>query len=214
MELPEIQNIIEQIFSKSGYEVNSFTFFCPTSSSISMKKTASSLDISFKEGMPSVKTKKFFITISAHLEGLSLREDGGTIKLKYFPDINFSYGQESSEERFGACNNNNVDTKIIKSQINTEFPDSARNKIANLALKYTQEWANIASDNGNDLSFYKNKRLRKKYRQDCEAFVKENIMLSKDIEAKSAILTFILIYFVLPAVVSWVVKKFLDNFFK
>jgi hypothetical protein len=213
MELSELKNIIEQIFSKSGYEVNSFTFFCPTSSSISMKKTESSLDISFKEGMPSVKTKKFFITISAHLEGLSLGEDGGTIKLKYFPDINFSYGRNSSEERFGAFKNN-IDIKKIKSQINQEFPDSARNKIANLALQYAQEWTNIASDNGNDLSFYKNKRLRKKHRQDCESFVKENIMLSKDVEAKSAILTFILIYFVLPAVVSWVVKKFLDNFFK
>lgn len=213
MELAELKNIIEQIFSKSGYEVNSFTFFCPTSSSISIKKTNDSLDISFKEGMPSVQTKKLFIPITAHLEGISLGEDGGTIKLKYFPDINFSYGQDSREERFGAYNNT-IDTKLIKSQINKEFPDSARNKIANLALKYTQEWANIASDNGNDLSFCKSKRLRNKYRQDCESFVKENIMLSKDIEAKSAILTFILIYFVLPAVVSWVVKKFLDNFFK
>lgn len=213
MELSELKNIIEQIFSKSGYEVNSFTFFCPTSSSISMKKTDASLDISFSDGMPSVQTKKLFIPITAHLEGISLGEEGGTIKLKYFPDISFSYGQNASEERFGDCNNN-VNTKIIQSQINQEFPDSARNKIANLALKYTQEWANIASNNGNDLSFCKSKKLRKRHRQDCEAFVKENILLSKDIEAKSAILTFILIYFVLPAVVSWVVKKFLDNFFK
>jgi len=213
MELSEIKNIIEQIFSKSGYEVNSFTFFCPTSSSISMKKTESSLDIYFKEGMPSVQTRKLFIPITAHLEGISLKEDGGTIKLKYFPDISFSYGQNDSKERFGSFNNN-VDTKIIKSQINNEFPDSARNKIANLALKYAQEWTSIATDNGNDIFLCKNKRLRKKYMQDCEAFVKENILLSKDIEAKSAILTFILIYFVLPAVVSWVVKKFLDNFFK
>lgn len=213
MELSEIKNIIEQIFSKSGYEVNGFTFLCPTSSSISIKKNGSSLDIYFEEGMPSVKTRKLFIPITAHLQGISLGEDGGTIKLKYFPDINFSYGQDASEERFAACNNT-VDTSRIKSQINKEFPDSARNKIANLALKYAQEWTSIASDNGNDLSLCKNKRLRKKYMQDCESFVKENVMLSKDIEAKSAVLTFILAYFVVPIIVKWVVKKFLDNFFK
>ena len=36
---------------------------------------------------------------------------------------------------------------------------------------------------------------------------------SGDIEARSGILAFVLIYFVLPAVISWVVKKFLDNYF-
>jgi uncharacterized membrane protein len=56
-------------------------------------------------------------------------------------------------------------------------------------------------------------KSRRQYRKDCEAFVKENILASRDVEAKSAVLTFILVYFVLPAVISWVVKKFLDNYF-
>ena len=206
MELSEVKQIVEQVFSDAGYEINNFTFFCPTSLSISLEKTANDLSIKFNTGLPSVQTKKLFIPITAQLQGISLGEDGGSIKLKYFPDIKFSYGQ--SEERFGSCSSN-VDLDRIKSEINKEFPDTERNTIAKLALKYTQEWTSIASANG----LCEDLKSRRQYRKDCEAFVKENILASRDVEAKSAVLTFILIYFVLPAVISWVVKKFLDNYF-
>ena len=206
MELSEVKQIVEQVFSDAGYEINNFTFFCPTSLSISLEKTANDLSIKFNTGLPSVQTKKLFIPITAQLQGISLGEDGCSIKLKYFPDIKFSYGQ--SEERFGSCSSN-VDLDRIKSEINKEFPDTERNTIAKLALKYTQEWTSIASTNG----LCKDLKSRRQYRKDCEAFVKENILASRDVEAKSAVLTFILIYFVLPAVISWVVKKFLDNYF-
>jgi len=206
MELSEVKQIVEQVFSDAGYEINNFTFFCPTSLSISLEKTANDLSIKFNTGLPSVQTKKLFIPITAQLQGISLGEDGGSIKLKYFPDIKFSYGQ--SEERFGSCSQN-VNLDKIKSEINREFPDTERNTIAKLALKYTQEWASIASANG----LCEDLKSRRQYRKDCEAFVKENILASRDVEAKSAVLTFILVYFVLPAVISWVVKKFLDNYF-
>ena len=89
MELSEVKQIVEQVFSDAGYEINNFTFFCPTSLSISLEKTANDLSIKFNTGLPSVQTKKLFIPITAQLQGISLGEDGGSIKLKYFPDIKF-----------------------------------------------------------------------------------------------------------------------------
>ena len=65
MELSEVKQIIEQVFSSAGYEVNKFTFFCPTSLSISIEKTANNLSIAFNTGLPSVQTKKLFIPITA-----------------------------------------------------------------------------------------------------------------------------------------------------
>lgn len=209
MEISEVKEIVEKVFSKDGYEVNNFTFFCPKSLSISLEKTSNDLSIKFNTGLPSVQTKKLFIPITAQLEGITLGEDGGSIKLKYFPDIKFSYGYGTKS--FGAYEPS-VDVYEMKHAINKQFPDPERNKIANLALQYAQEWISVASQNGTNLLF-KNKNLRKQHRKNCEAFVKENIMLSKDIEAKSAVLTFILVYFILPAVISWVVKKILDNYF-
>ena len=58
------------------------------------------------------------------------------------------------------------------------------------------------------------KKNKKLLAENCQKFVHENIVNSKEIEAKSVILTFILVYLILPSVISWVVKKFLDSFFK
>jgi hypothetical protein len=210
MDVSYIKKIVEEVFSKSGYKVDKFTLFCPSSLDVRINKIDDGISFDFTKVMPSVRTKKLFIPITAYVEGIFLGKLGGTIKLKYFPDFEFKYSG-FEQNNFGSAHH--VDLSDIKSCIAREYPDKQRRKIANLALQYANEWATIVSHNGVDFSRY-DKKNKKLLAENCQKFVHENIVNSKEIEAKSAILTFILVYLILPSVISWVVKKFLDSFFK
>jgi len=211
MDISYVRQAIDEVFSKSGYKIDKFTLFCPDVLDVQLTKKDDSISFDFKNIMPKVQTKKLLIPLTAYVEGISLGVAGGTIKLKYFPDFNFNYS-EFSEQRFGASTSN-VNIDGLKLAISKEYPDIERRKIANLALQYANEWGKIVSQNDTSLEYCK-KINREKVQKDCYNFVYENIVNSKEIKAKSAILTFILVYLVLPAVIKWVVKKFLDNFFK
>lgn len=210
MDVSYIKKIVEEVFSKSGYKVDKFTLFCPSILDVRINKIDDGISFDFTKVMPSVRTKKLLIPITAYVEGIFLGKLGGTIKLKYFPDFEFKYSG-FEQNNFGSAHH--VDLSDIKSCIAREYPDKQRRKIANLALQYANEWATIVSHNGVDFSRY-DKKNKKLLAENCQKFVHENIVNSKEIEAKSAILTFILVYLILPSVISWVVKKFLDSFFK
>ena len=210
MDVSYIKKIVEEVFSKSGYKVDKFTLFCPSILDVRINKIDDGISFDFTKVMPSVRTKKLLIPITAYVEGIFLGKLGGTIKLKYFPDFEFNYSG-FEQNNFGSAHH--VDLSDIKSCIAREYPDKQRRKIANLALQYANEWATIVSHNGVDFSRY-DKKNKKLLAENCQKFVHENIVNSKEIEAKSAILTFILVYLILPSVISWVVKKFLDSFFK
>ena len=176
-----------------------------------MEKKNDQLSLSFNDNLPSVTVKKIFIPVNVKVEGIVLKENEGSIRLKYFPDLTFTYedGIKFSEPRFGS---QAFDMTDFKEEIKKEFPDSQRRRIAETALKYANEWVNIANESGINFSQC-NPNKKKKMYDDCNKFVHENMMKSKEIEAKSAVLSFILIYFVLPAVISWIVKKLLDRTF-
>ena len=210
MEISYVKQAIEAIFSESGYKIDNFTLFCPPSLDVKLSKTEEGIHLDFSKIMPSVKTKKLLLPITAYVEGLFLGATGGTIKLKYFPDFSFKYSG-FTEKKFGVVAQNSYTGKI-KEDIIKEYPDAQRRKIAILALQYASEWGKIVSQN--DTKFEYCKKSDKEYAQkNCYNFVYENIVNSKEIQARSAVLTFILVYLVLPAIISWVVKKFLDNFF-
>lgn len=209
MDISEIKKIIDQVFSSDGFKFLNFFFTCPPSVDIKLNKDKEGINIDFTKSMPYVKTKRMLIPLTVYVEGLFLGENSGSVKLKYFPDLHFEYAG-FTDERFGS--DKSISLESFNNQINKEYPDEERRKIAKIALQYTNEWATIVSQAGLNIREC-GQVHRKKLKQDCEKFVLENIKNSKEIEAKSAILSFILIYFVLPAVVSWVVKKFLDNFF-
>lgn len=212
MDISKIKEAIESIFSSDGLQIAKFKFFCPPEISTGISKTDEGVSINFLDKLPYVKTRKLLIPITIEVEGLTLRENGGTVKLKYLPDFDFSYDFANDEKTFGAAPQKKFDLTNIKDQIATQYPDQERQKIAKLALKYANEWSILASASGIDIKDC-GKNSRKKLTEDCKAFVRDNIIKSQEIEAKSAILTFIVLYFVLPAIISWVVKKFLDNFF-
>lgn len=206
MDLNEIKLIIDQVFSKDGYKVGNFNFACPTNLSVDISKSDDSLNIAFNGDLPTVKTKKLFIPFNVGVQGLSLSEETGTIKIKNFPDIKFSY-QEKSEENFGSAKNK-FDSDSFSMEIDKEFKDNERRRVAHTAFKYAREWLEVASQS-TDCTVQNKKKLISQ----CEKFVHEKMTKSKDIEAKSAILTFVLIYFVLPAVINWVVKKMIEKYF-
>lgn len=209
MEFSKIKEIVEGIFSESGYKIADFTFICPSDISLSVKKLDEAIHIDFKNSLPSVKTRKLFIPISVYVEGISLSENGGSIKLKHFPDFSFTYASGLvSEQRFG-CKQKSFDSKAFAQEVDSRYGDEERRRIAKTALKYAKQWADLVSQNNVECT----EENRKQMAMDCENFVKESMMQSKEIEAKSAILSFVLIYLVLPAIISWVVKKFLDNYF-
>jgi hypothetical protein len=209
MDISEIKNIVNQIFSENGFKFLNFFFTCPDNVDIVLNKDEQGINLDFTKQMPYVKTKRMLIPLTVYVEGLFLGPDSGSIKLKYFPDLHFEYAG-FQDNNFGAEEPKKLES--FYNQIHKEYPDEERRKIAKLALQYTQEWATIVSQTGVNYSDCEQPK-RKKLRDNCKSFVLENIRNSRDIEAKSAILSFILIYFVLPAVISWVVKKFLDNFF-
>jgi hypothetical protein len=210
MDFTQIKEILEGVFSDSGYKIANFTFTFPKELGISVKKVDESLHLDFKGNLPSVKTKKLFIPFSIYVEGVTISENGGSIKLKHFPDFNFTYSDGiTSEARFGSHYKSTFNNNLFIQDIDNEYKDNERRRIARVALKYARQWADLVNQNNIEYTSENKKKLT----TDCKNFVKENMIRSGDIEAKSGILTFVLIYFVLPAVISWVVKKFLDNYF-
>jgi hypothetical protein len=182
---------------------------CPPSLSVDISKKDNGISVNFKDKLPSVQTKKLLIKISTGVEKIFFGAESGSIKLKYFPEFPFSYKDDSEEERFGNAKEC-LDFVEFKQEIAKQYPDNERKKIAELALKYANEWAIISSQNCSEFksSIRKNRRRLSK---ECNKFVYENIINSKEIEAKSIALSFILLYFVLPAIVNWIVKRFLDK---
>lgn len=209
MDISHAKNALEQVFSKDGYKIGNFVISCPSSLSVDINKNDNGISVNFKDKLPSVQTKKLLIKISTGVEKIFFGAESGSIKLKYFPEFPFSYKDNSEEERFGSAKEC-LDFVEFKQEIAQQYPDNERKKIAELALKYANEWAIISSQNCSEFksSIRKNRR---KLSKECNKFVYENIINSKEIEAKSIALSFILLYFVLPAIVNWIVKRFLDK---
>lgn len=208
MDVSYIKKAIDEIFSKSGYKIDKFTLFCPNILDVQLIKTDKDISFIFTKVMPSVKTSKLFFPITAYVEGISLNEIGGSIKLKYFPDFEFKYsGYE--EKKFGSSDSK-VNLEDFRREIDKKYRDEQRRKIAYLALQYANQWATIIDQNG--ISYEYCKENREELTKNCESFVIENIVKSNQIKARSAVLTFVLINLILPAVVAWVVKRFLDKF--
>lgn len=208
MDISYIKDAIEKIFSQTGYTISNFSISFPTVLNTRIEKEDNGVHISFSDNFPVIKTKKFLIPIVASVESILLGKDSGKIKLKYFPELTLNY--KSDESTFGS--NLNFNSDIIREEICKKYPDNERRKIADLALEYANEWATIATENG--VVFDQcNKYSKKEMTQDCYDFVRNNIVESKEIEAKFAVLGTIILYFLISAIVSWVVKKFLDNIF-
>lgn len=200
----QIKNIIDSIFSDSGYSIQKFNIKFPSLLDIVISKKEDSVDLSFKKDLPKITWKKF-ITLSARVSGITLGQNGGVLKLKYFPDIPFSYNE--SEERFGI----NYDLSDIDSQIESEYSEPETRFLAKKCLHYASEWATIASQ-GCDLRCA-NKYEQYKLKQECKSFVVESIKNDTEIKAGSILLSFLFFYIILPAILRFVLERLFRKIF-
>jgi len=88
---------MSSIFSEDGLKILDFTLKVQSETSIDIYKNDESIVIDFQENQPTVTIKKI-IRLKLTVEGIELREDGGILKLDYFPNIPFKYEWLENEQ--------------------------------------------------------------------------------------------------------------------
>lgn len=201
--LKEIKDIVYQIFSDSGYSMNNINVQFPQLLDIKITKNKDNISLDFGDQTPKLSWKKF-ITLSAYVEGIILGEAGGTLKLKYLPDIDFSY-EQTHKSMLGS----GYDFSGIESEIDKEYKDEARKKLATKCLQYGVEWAIIANQSSSfcNASFVE----QRAFKEQCKDFIRENI--KEEQKHGSVILTFILLYVLLPVVLKFIVEQIFKKIF-
>ena len=88
---------MSSIFSEDGLKILDFNLKVQSETSIDIYKNDESIVIDFQENQPTVTIKKI-IRLKLTVEGIELREDGGILKLDYFPNIPFKYEWLENEQ--------------------------------------------------------------------------------------------------------------------
>lgn len=89
--------VIHAIFSKGGFKFSNFCLKVENETSIDIYKNEDTIIIDFQENQPTITIKKI-IKLKLSVEGIELREDGGILKLDYFPNIPFKYEWLENEQ--------------------------------------------------------------------------------------------------------------------
>lgn len=202
MDISQIESMLRSVF-EDGLDLNGSKISCPSPLQTSIVSTPESINIDFNNNLPKATVKKF-VSLSFYIEGIILRKTSGTLKLRYFPDINFNYVQNNQ-----ACSSfevDNIDFGSLEQEINEEYTDEARKKVAHKCLQYAKEWATITNYGGvsfKDAGYVEQKLLKKQ----CRDFVKESMDNDEDTKYGSVILTFILLQIILPIIIRWIVER-------
>lgn len=203
----EVNESLKNLFNDNGLEVNGIKIKSESPLTINVHHEGDVTTINFGSNKPKAEIRRF-ITFKAYIEGASLGPDGGSIKLKHFPDLNFSY---DSNSLLDLVSKNFFYSECVDSEIDKKYNDPHRKEIAKKCLHYAQEWATI-SQSSVDFSSV-NAFEKRELRRNCYEFVKSNIEDEAKEKYGSIFLTFILLYVVLPAIISWVVHRMLDKLF-
>jgi hypothetical protein len=191
--LKDFKEAIDKVFTPKGLSFGNVGIKLPEPLNMTFGTNGKDVSLSFTKDLPRISWKKF-ITLSAWIQGIVLSENGGTIRLKYFPDLHFSY--HAGDENFGYS----FALDDMQQEIEAQYPDAERQKIAKLCLQYVSEWVTICYSSGVDKEQFKSKKLKK----DCYNFVRESI--KKD-EKYGSIIGIILIFVILPVILRWVIDK-------
>jgi hypothetical protein len=207
-DIGKVKDILKSVFSDIGYKTSSLSFKCPSPLGVSIADNKDGVNIDFTDpkSLP-IATVEKLIKFNLSILGVSLGETGGVIKIKFFPDIKFDY---NGTVKFGAMNN--MAYEMISQEIDAEYGDPERKKIAQRCLQYGSEWATIVSASQTEPVTY-SERDKRKLRKQCYNFIYENMKNDKEIECGFVILSVILLNFVLPVIISWIVTKILNHWF-
>ena len=206
--IQQIRDIVFQIFSEYGYKKNNVTIKFPQPLNINITQINENISIDFENALPYISWKKL-ITLSAYINGFTFGQSSGTIKLKYLPDIKFSYEETQELMNMFEPNFGELDFSDIQNEINETFKDDARQKLASRCLQYGTEWARIAS-RGFNLQEVDDAQ-KKKLKKECSNFIKQNIQQEE--KHGSVVLSFILIYVLLPVVLKFIVERIFRKLF-
>jgi hypothetical protein len=204
IKIKQIRDIIYQIFSENGYLFNNMNVKFPQPLNISITKNNEDISLDFMDNCPKVSLRKI-ITFTAYINGLALGPESGVLKLKYFPDIKFSY-DKTQELLYG----NPYDFSSIEQEILLEYQDEARQKLATKCLQYGREWATIASRGNPDFAS-SSPRQQKELKKQCKEFILENIR--EEERHGSVVLTFILLYVLLPVILKFILERLFNRMF-
>jgi cellulose synthase/poly-beta-1,6-N-acetylglucosamine synthase-like glycosyltransferase len=205
----QFSEILFQIFSEEGYKVNGFTFQSESPMVANTYSNEHETSIKFGSNYPRVSIKRL-ITLYAYVEEIVLGKNGGSIKLKNFPDINFSYEKSLLsffEANFKAHDDLYNEIEVIYSD------DPTKKKIAYQCLQYGNEWATIVSQSGGFCGI--NGQSKKELKSQCLQFVIDNVRKDFEQEKKygSVILTYLLVFIVIPAVAKFIITRLLEKYF-
>jgi len=202
----EVKSALDKLFSDEGIMIRGFKINSSSPLIANIYHDGGNTHIDFGSNQPKASITKIF-TIYAFIEELVFGETGGSVKLRNFPDINFPY-----EETFNAPSKLNFSAQTIYEKIEDKYNDVTQKEIAKKCLQYAEEWATICHQSGVtfDRADYADRYM---LRRQCYNFVKENIEEEAKEKYGSVLLTFFLIYVILPAIIQWVVHRVLDNLF-
>lgn len=199
--IENIKKVLNLIFSTEGYSVkDNLKLFFPRPFNLNCNASDNGeITLDFLGSQPKVTFKKY-LTLSAWIEGVILREHGGVIKIKYLPDIDFTYEEkENSNKEFSMR-----DFSDIEGEIEFRYKDKERRILAQKCLQYATEWATIACAGGVTKEDFRSKKFLK---ENCKNFVIEAIKNDKDLKYGSVILTIIILYVVLPVILRWILER-------
>ena len=195
--IKNIKDILNQVFNESGYTNQDINIKLPKDLDVKIDYKENTFTLSFTGKLPLISWKRL-IMLSARIQGLELNETGGCLKIKYFPDIKFLYENDKEKKQEPP-----PDFTGIEEEIKSEYPDEERQKIASLCLQYASEWATIGYSSG--LTKEDFRRDSKRLKRDCYHFVRESVIKEK--KYGSVIISFILIYVILPIILKWIIEK-------
>jgi len=208
----EISESLFKIFSKDGLELKGFKIKVKSPMIATVKHEDNEVKIVFDENLPRAEVKKF-ITFYAYVEQIVFGENGGSIRLKNFPDLHFGYDSNGISSVIQATLFS--EDFEMERLIDATYQEGTRRKIARDALHYAKHWATIVSQVGvfSELDESEKKYTGRELKAQCYSFVVENLRRNND-EGRygSAILTYILVFIIIPAIAKFIVNKLLEKY--
>ena len=207
----QINVALRNLFNDNGLDINGVKIKSDSPCDVNISYEENSTTIKFTSSLPRAEIKRF-ITLTAYIEGIFFGKEKGSIKLRNFPDLFFGY--EETTSLVSLIQNNFYSSECLDNEITTKFSCKEQQRIAKKCLHYAQEWTTLSMNGGVD---FKSAGYLTRYdlRRKCYNFVKENIKndLAEEEEYSSILLTFLFFSVILPAIITWVVHRILDQLF-
>lgn len=200
----EAKELISSLFTEEGAEVNGIKIYAESPLTFEiLNNEDDSITINFTSNQPKASIKRIF-TISAVITSVTLKNEHGFFELKNFPSIPFPYDGFFSSSAEGA------DISGIQKVIDAKYCGQNK-KIANLCLFYADEWAKISSQ----ATCFKTATAKdkRKLKKQCVDFVTHNVKKEMEERHGSVILTYLLVFIVIPAIARFIITRLLEKYF-